>query len=235
MGITGGGVWKTSNAGHHWENISDGYFKTSSVGGHSGVRKPSEYCLCGYGRARPSGGNDLSWRRGVQITDAGKTWQHIGLKATQHISRIVIHPNNPEVVWVAAQGPCMVPLKAEEYIKPPTVEKHGKTLYTNSLSGASELSIDVHNPQVLYAAMWEHIRKPWKVISGGSWSGLYKSVDGGETWKPIHNGLPKAKGKMAIAVSRANPTRCMPSLKVIPTKNKEACLFLQMRSKMDPS
>ena len=208
MGITGGGVWKTSNAGHHWENISDGYFKTSSVGAIAVSESHPNIVYVGMGEHAPRGVMTSHGDGVYKSTDAGKTWKHIGLKATQHISRIVIHPNNPEVVWVAAQGPLHAAAESRGVYKTTDGGKTWKkTLYTNSLSGASELSIDVHNPQVLYAAMWEHIRKPWKVISGGSGSGLYKSVDGGETWKPIHNGLPKAKGKMAIAVSRANPNK----------------------------
>ncbi len=208
MGITGGGVWKTSNAGHHWENISDGYFKTSSVGAIAVSESHPNIVYVGMGEHAPRGVMTSHGDGVYKSTDAGKTWQLIGLKATQHISRIVIHPNNPEVVWVAAQGPLHGAAESRGVYKTTDGGKTWKkTLYTNSLSGASELSIDVHNPQVLYAAMWEHIRKPWKVISGGSGSGLYKSVDGGETWKPIHNGLPKAKGKMAIAVSRANPNK----------------------------
>ena len=110
-------------------------------------------------------------------TDAGKTWQHMGLEKTLHISRIIIHPENPDLVWVAAQGALHGPSRERGIYRS---EDGGKTwenvLYVNERTGCSDLSMDMHNPMVLYAAMWEHQRKPWKVISGGPGSGLYKSV-----------------------------------------------------------
>ena len=206
MGVTGGGVWKTTNSGHQWENVSDGHFKTSSVGAIAVSESHPNTVYVGMGEHAPRGVMTSHGDGVYKSTDAGKSWQHLGLTETQHISRIVIHPNNPDIVWVAAQGPLHGKSENRGVYKSIDGGKTWKkTLYTNALSGASELSIDIHNPQVLYAAMWEHIRKPWKVISGGTGSGLFKSVDGGESWKPIHNGLPEEKGKMAIAVSRANP------------------------------
>ncbi len=208
MGTTGGGLWKTSNAGQHWENISDGYFKTGSVGTVSVSESHPNVVYVGMGEHAPRGVT-TSYGDGVyKSTDAGKTWQHMGLDSTRHISRIVIHPDNPEVIWVAAQGAVYGPTKERGIYKSTDGGTTWKNvLYVNELTGCSDLSIDMHNPMVLYAAMWDHIRKPWKVISGGPGSGMYKSIDGGETWSKIHNGLPEEKGKMAVAVSRANPDR----------------------------
>ena len=208
MGTTGGGVWKTSDAGQHWINISDGYFKTSSVGAIAVSESHSNVVYVGMGEHAPRGVMTSHGDGVYKSKDAGKTWEHIGLEQTQHISRIVVHPDNPDILWVAAQGPLHGASEHRGIYKSIDGGKSWvKTLYNNNLSGASELSIDAQNPDVLYAAMWEHLRTPWKVISGGDGSGLYKSTDGGLTWTSIHNGLPKEKGKMAIAVSRANSNK----------------------------
>lgn len=208
MGTTGGGVWKTSDAGQHWINISDGYFKTSSVGAIAVSESHSNVVYVGMGEHAPRGVMTSHGDGVYKSKDAGKTWEHMGLEQTQHISRIVVHPDNPDILWVAAQGPLHGASEHRGIYKSTDGGKSWiKTLYNNNLSGASELSIDAQNPDVLYAAMWEHLRTPWKVISGGDGSGLYKSTDGGMTWKSIHNGLPEEKGKMAIAVSRANSNK----------------------------
>ena len=208
MGTTGGGLWKTDDAGQRWTNISDGYFKTGSVGAVSVSESDPNVVYCGMGEHAPRGVM-TSYGDGVyKSTDAGKTWNKIGLDKTQHIARIVIHPKNPDIVFVAAQGALNGPTQERGIYK--TIDgglTWSKVLYVNDLTGCSELSMDVHNPLVMYAAMWEHQRLPWKVISGGDGSGLYKTTDGGATWNKIHKGLPKEKGKMAISVSRANPDK----------------------------
>ncbi|MEJ2005651.1 MAG: glycosyl hydrolase, partial [Cyclobacteriaceae bacterium] len=127
---------------------------------------------------------------------------------TQHISRIIIHPDNPDIVYVAAQGALYGPNEERGVFKSSDGgQTWEKVLYVNDLTGCSELSMNIENPRVLYAAMWEHQRKPWKVISGGEGSGMYKSTDGGMTWKKVHNGLPEEKGKMAVSVCRSNPEK----------------------------
>ncbi|MBT8287863.1 MAG: glycosyl hydrolase [Bacteroidia bacterium] len=208
MGTTGGGLWKTEDAGQHWRNISDGFFKTGSVGAVAVSESDPNIVYCGMGEHAVRGVM-TSYGDGVyKSTDAGKTWKHIGLKKTQHISRIVIHPKNPDVVFVAAQGALYGPTKDRGIYKSTDGgQTWKKVLFVNELSGGVELSMDMNYPDVLYAAMWHHQRKPWVIISGGEGSGLYKSTDGGETWKTIHNGLPKEKGKMAIAVSRSNSNK----------------------------
>ncbi len=205
MGNTGGGLWKTEDGGQLWKNISDGYFKTSSIGAVAVSESDPNIIYVGMGEHAPRAVM-TSYGDGVyKSTDAGKTWKNIGLKNTQHISRVVIHPKNPNIVFVAAQGALYGPNKERGIFK--SVDggvSWNKILYVNNLTGCSELSMDYNNPLVMYAAMWEHQRLPWKVISGGPGSGLYKTTDGGETWNQIHNGLPKEKGKMAVAVSRSN-------------------------------
>ncbi|MCE2613764.1 glycosyl hydrolase [Flavobacteriaceae bacterium D16] len=208
MGTTGGGLWKTEDAGQHWNNISDGFFETGSVGAVAVSSSHPNIVYCGMGEHAPRGVM-TSYGDGVyKSTDSGKTWTKIGLEKTQHISRIVVHPDNPEIVYVAAQGALHGPNSERGVFKSSdggaTWEK---VLFVNNLTGASELSMDPTAPDVLYAAMWEHQRTPYKVISGGPGSGLYKSSDGGKNWRQIHQGLPEEKGKMAIAVSPANPDR----------------------------
>ena len=205
MGNTGGGLWKTEDGGQLWKNISDGYFKTSSIGAVAVSESDPNIIYVGMGEHAPRAVM-TSYGDGVyKSTDAGKTWKNIGLKNTQHISRVVIHPKNPNIVFVAAQGALYGPNKERGIFKSfDGGVSWNKILYVNSLTGCSELSMDYNNPSVMYAAMWEHQRLPWKVISGGPGSGLYKTTDGGITWNQIHNGLPKEKGKMAIAVSRSN-------------------------------
>jgi len=208
MGTTGGGLWKTTDAGHNWKNISDGYFGTGSVGAIAVSESNPNILYCGMGEHAPRGVM-TSYGDGVyKSTDAGKTWKKMGLAATQHISRIVIHPTDPNVVFVAAQGALYGPTTDRGIYKSTDGGINWKkVLFVNDLTGCSELSMDMYTPEVLYAAMWHHQRTPWQVISGGEGSGLYKSTDGGETWNIIHEGLPEEKGKMAIAVSRSNPEK----------------------------
>lgn len=208
MGTTGGGLWKTADAGQRWENISDGFFELGSVGAVAVSTSNPNIVFCGMGEHAPRGVM-TSYGDGVyKSTDAGKTWKKMGLENTQHISRIVVHPTNPDVLWVAAQGALYGPTKERGIYKSTDGGLTWKNvLFVNELTGGVELSIDANYPEVLYAAMWHHQRKPNMVISGGEGSGLYKSVDGGESWFKIHNGLPEEKGKMAIAVSPANSNK----------------------------
>lgn len=208
MGTTGGGMWKTTDAGQHWNNISDGFFELGSVGAVAVSKSSPNVVYVGMGEHAPRGVM-TSYGDGIyKSVDAGKTWKYIGLKETQHIARIVIHPTNPDVVLVAAQGALFGPNKERGIYKTTDGGKTWKNvLFVNNLTGCSELSMDANFPDVLYATMWEHQRKPEVVISGGEGSGVYKSVDGGETWKKIEKGLPKEKGKMAISVSPANSNK----------------------------
>ncbi|ASV30061.1 WD40/YVTN/BNR-like repeat-containing protein [Maribacter cobaltidurans] len=208
MGTTGGGLWKTETAGQKWENISDGYFKTGSVGAVAVSKSNPNILYCGMGEHAPRGVM-TSYGDGVyKSTDGGRTWHHLGLEKTQHISRIIIHPTNPDIVYVAAQGALFEGNPERGIYKSTDGGKTWKnTLFVNDLTGAAELSMDANYPEIMYAAMWEHQRKPNIVISGGVGSGLYKSTDAGETWTKIHKGLPEEKGKMAIAVSPANSNK----------------------------
>ncbi len=208
MGTTGGGLWKTEDAGVTWNNISDGFFKTGSVGAVAVSESDPNIVYVGMGEHAPRGVM-TSYGDGVYKSyNGGKTWKKLGLDKTQQISRIIIHPKNPDIILVAAQGAINAPTQDRGIYKSTDGgNTWKKVLFVNDLTGCSDLSMDMHNPQVIYAAMWHHQRLPWKVISGGPGSGLYKSSDGGESWEKIHTGLPKELGKLSISVSRANPEK----------------------------
>ncbi len=205
MGTTGGGVWKTIDAGNTWQNISDGFFTTGSVGAVAVSESDPNVVFVGMGEHAPRGVM-TSYGDGVyKSTDAGKTWKKLGLELTRHIAAIRIHPANPDVVFVAAQGALHGPTTERGIYKSTDGgATWRKVLYVNETTGCADISMDMNNPRILYAAMWDHQRLPWEIRSGGPGSNLYKSTDGGETWALLTKGLPKEKGKMAIEVSRAN-------------------------------
>ena len=208
MGTTGGGVWKTTDMGITWKNISDGFFKTGSIGAVAVSESDPNVVYVGSGEHAIRGVMTHHGDGVYKSTDAGKTWKKIGLDSTQQISRIAIHPKNPDIVYVAAQGAIYSKNRERGIYK----SSDGgitwkKVLYVNDMTGGVELSMDMNNPRILYAAMNEYGRLPWKVISGGEGSGLYKSTDAGESWQKIQDGLPKELGKMAVAVCRSNPEK----------------------------
>ncbi len=208
MGTTGGGVWKTDDLGISWKNISDGFFKTGSVGAIAVSESDPNVVYVGMGEHAVRGVMTHHGDGVYKSTDAGKTWKKMGLDPTQHISRIAIHPHDPNTVFVAAQGALYGPSKERGVYKS---TDGGNTwtnvLYVDDKTGCVELSMDMNNPRILYAAMNEYGRQPWKVTSGGVGSGLYKSTDGGATWNKIQKGLPAQLGKMAVAVCRSNSER----------------------------
>lgn len=205
MGTTGGGLWKTVDMGITWSNISDGFFKTGTIGAIAVSESDPNVIYVGMGEHAVRGVMTHDGDGVYRSTDAGKTWKKIGLELTQHISRIVIDPKDPDIVFVAAQGTLYSPSQQRGIFKSTDGGTTWKnTLFVNDKTGASELSMDANNSRILYAAMWEHGRLPWKVISGGPGSGLYKSTDSGNTWEKLKEGLPEEMGKMSIAVSRSN-------------------------------
>ncbi len=207
-GYTGGGLWKTEDAGLSWVNISDGHFKTSSVGDIAVSASNPSILYVGMGEHAIRGVMTTYGDGVYKSTDAGKSWKHIGLDKTRHISDVVIHPKNPDIVYVAAQGAAHGASEARGIYKSiDGGQTWKKTLYVDSHTGASSLSMDEQNPLILYAATWEHIRLPWQVRSGGKGCSIWKSNDAGETWQKINEGLPKAMGKIGVSVSPANPDR----------------------------
>jgi photosystem II stability/assembly factor-like uncharacterized protein len=205
MGTTGGGLWKTEDMGTTWRNVSDGFFKTGSVGAVAVAESDPNIVYVGMGEHAVRGVMTHHGDGVYKSTDAGKTWKKMGLDLTQHIARIVIHPKDPNIVYVAAQGALYSKSKERGVYKSVDGGITWKNvLYVDDKTGSSEISMDMNNPMILYAAMWEHGRLPWKVISGGPGSGLYKSTDAGEHWEKMKEGLPKEMGKMSIAVCRSN-------------------------------
>ena len=175
MGTTGGGLWKTDDMGITWRNVSDGYFKTGSVGAVAVAESDPNVVYVGMGEHAVRGVMTHSGDGVYKSTDTGKTWKNIGLELTRHISRIVIDPKNPNIVLVAAQGALYSHSPQRGIYKSTDGGASWKNvLFVDDKTGAAELSMDMTNPRILYAAMWEHGRLPWKVISGGPGSGLYK-------------------------------------------------------------
>ena len=208
MGSTGGGVFKTTDDGITWKNISDGFFKTGSVGAIAVAESDSNIVVVGMGE-HAARGVMTSMGNGVyKSMDAGKTWSHLGLDKTRHISDVVIHPTNPNIIYITAQGAQYAPSKERGIYKTTDGGKTWKNILSvNNTTGASSLSMDMTNPRILYASMWQHQRYPWVMESGGENSGLFKSIDAGNTWTKMKLGLPKDFGKSGISVSRANPDR----------------------------
>lgn len=209
FGSVGGGVWKTDDAGISWRNISDGFFKATSIGAISVSESDPNVIYVGTGEAAIRGVMTSHGDGVYKSTDAGKTWENIGLDGTSQISEICIHPSNPDLAYVAAQGSPYTPTQERGVYR---TKDGGKTWqkvhFVDNNSGVSSLSMDMNNPRILYAAYWDHQRKPWYVRSGGPGSGIYKSTDGGDTWEKLTEGLPKAEmGKIGVTVSRANSER----------------------------
>ena len=207
-GYTGGGVWMTDDGGGSWKNISDGFFKVGSIGDIAVSESDPNVVYVGTGEHAVRGVM-TSYGDGVyKSTDAGKTWKNMGLEKTRHIADVVIHPNNPDVVFVAAQGTVHGNNNERGVYKSTDGGLNWKrTLYINDSTGIASLTMDMNNPRVLYAAAWEHRRFPWTVSSGGPGSAIYKSIDEGNTWTKLSGGLPASMGKIGISVSRANSNR----------------------------
>jgi photosystem II stability/assembly factor-like uncharacterized protein len=210
-GATGGGVWKSTDGGINWESVSDGsVFGTGSVGAIAVSDSDPNVVYVGMGES-PIRGN-VSHGDGVyKSTDAGKTWRKIGLDDTRQISRIRIHPRNPDLVYVAALGHVWGPNDQRGVFRS---KDGGKTwervLARGNKAGAIDLILDPTNPSILYAGFWEVYRKPWTLESGGPGGGIFKSTDGGDTWTELtrNPGLPRGTvGKIGITVSPANPER----------------------------
>lgn len=204
MGACGGGVWKTTNAGSTWVNITDGQLGTGSVGSIAVAPTDANVIYVGMGEGDIRG--NASHGDGVyRSLDAGKTWEHVGLGDTRHIGRVVVHPRDENVVFVAALGHVFGP-NAERGVFKSTDggDSWERVLYIDDRTGAIDVAIDPNNPRVVFAGTWRVHRRPWELSSGGEGSGLWRSKDGGETWEECTKGLPEGmKGKVSVSVSPA--------------------------------
>jgi photosystem II stability/assembly factor-like uncharacterized protein len=202
FGACAGGVWKTSDGGVYWENVSDGYLRTASVGAIAVAESDPNVIYVGTGDSCIRG--DVSHGDGVyKSTDGGNTWQHTGLEDTRHISRIRVDPQNHNVVFVAALGHIFGPNSQRGIFRSQDGgESWDRVLHKGDKAGIADLSMDPNNPRILFAAVWETLREPWMLTSGGLQSGLFKSDDGGDSWSELTNGLPHGlKGRIGVTVS----------------------------------
>jgi len=210
FGATGGGLWKTTDGGVAWKSVADKFLKTSSVGAVAVAESNPDVVYVGMGETELRG-NVIQGDGVYKSTDGGKTWAQTGLGETQAIARIRVHPTNPDLVYVAALGKTYAASAERGVFRS---KDGGKTwervLFRDDRTGAVDLSMDPHNPDVLYAGMWEAFRTPHSLSSGGPGSGLFKSVDGGTTWTELtrNPGLPQGVwGKLGVAVSPADGKR----------------------------
>ncbi len=210
FGSTGGGVWKTTDAGLTWRNVSDGFFKRASVGALAVSESDPNVIYAGMGETTIR--SNVSRGDGVyKSTDAGKTWVHLGLEDTQNIGEIAIHPTNPDLVYVAAFG--HVYGTNEErglYRSQDGGKSWEKILFRSDKAGANDIALDPTNPRIIYAGFWEAFRTPHSLSSGGPGSSLYRSTDGGDTWVELTDnpGIPQGvKGKINVTASHGKPGR----------------------------
>ena len=216
MGTTGGGVWRTDDAGQNWTNISDGFFG-GSIGAVAVAPSDPNVVYVGTGSACIRGNTSAghgAWRS----TDAGRTWSFIGLPQAGQIGRIVVHPSNPDLVYAAALGHAFGKNPERGVFR----SKDGgatwqHVLAFNDSTGAVDLSMNPRNPRILFAGVWRAERKPWTLISGAAEGGVYRTTDGGDTWKKMEGGLPAGiVGKVGVTVSPANPDRVWAILEAEP-------------------
>src|ERR671918_958439 len=202
FGACAGGVWKTTDGGTYWENVSDGFFETAAVGALAVAPSDPNVVYAGTGEACIRG--NVSHGDGIyRSTDGGRTWTNIGLRDTRHIGRVRVHPADPDLVYVAALGHAWGPNRERGVFR----SRDGGTswqqvLFKSEGAGAIDLSADSENPRILYAAIWQAQRTPWSMSSGGPHPSLWKSTAGGDTWTDItrNPGLPRGVlGRIGVA------------------------------------
>jgi len=210
FGACAGGIWKTEDGGHYWRCVSDGFLGSATIGAISVARSDPNVIYAGTGETTIR--IDVSYGDGVyRSSDGGRSWQSLGLKETRHVGRICIHPDNPDLVYIAALGDAFGPNDERGVFRS---SDGGKTwiniLHKGPDTGAVDLSMDLHNPRILFAAFWRTRRNFWHLDSGGPGSGLYRSMDGGDSWEELsgRNGLPGGLlGKHGVSVSAARAGR----------------------------
>ncbi|NJB85834.1 photosystem II stability/assembly factor-like uncharacterized protein [Lewinella marina] len=209
FGATGGGVWQTKDGGQTWTNLSDGYFG-GSIGAVTVAESNPNILYVGGGEQTVRG--NVSYGSGMwKSIDAGKTWEQIGLEDSRHISRVRVHPRDPDLVYAAVMGDLYKDTETRGvYRSKDGGQNWERILFANAGAGAVDLSMDPSNPRVLYASTWKIRRTPYSLESGGEGSGLWKTTDGGDTWTEItgNKGLPKGTwGISGVSVSPVDPSR----------------------------
>ena len=209
VGYTGGGVWRTDDAGQTWRNLSDGFFEAGSIGAIAVSQSNPSVIYVGTGSACPRG--NVSPGIGMyKSSDEGKTWAHIGLRNAGQIGRVVVHPTSPDIVYVAALGNMFGPNKERGLYRS---RDGGRTWalvhFISDRTGAIDITMNPKDPDTLIAGMWTTERKPWTIESGSSEGGLFRTTDGGDTWTKLTQGLPAKTmvGKVGVSISPANPQR----------------------------
>ncbi len=210
MGACAGGVWKTTDGGLYWRNISDGYFNTAAIGALAVAASDPNLIYAGTGESTIRG--NVSHGDGVyKSLDAGMTWRHIGLDDTRHIGKIVIHPRDPDIVYVAALGHAFGTNEERGVFRSTNGgATWDKVVFKSARAGSHDLAMDVNNPRILFAALWQAQRYPHKLANGGPDCGLWRSMDGGDRWQDItrNPGLPQGLlGKIGVTVSPVQPGR----------------------------
>ena len=210
FGAVGGGLWKTIDGGQTWKPVTDGQLKSSSVGAVAVSNSNPDVVYIGMGETELRG-NIMQGDGIYKSIDAGKTWEHVGLEETQAISKIRVHPTNPDVVYVAALGHPYGENPERGVFKSTDGGKNwNKILFKSTKAGAIDLVMDANNPDVLYSTFWQVYRTPYKMLGGGPDCGIYKTTDGGKSWEDIseNSGLPsRPLGKIGITVSPVNSNR----------------------------
>jgi photosystem II stability/assembly factor-like uncharacterized protein len=210
FGAVAGGVWKTTDGGTYWENVSDGYFRTAAIGALAVAESDPNIIYAGTGEATIR--IDVVYGDGVyKTTDGGRTWAPVGLADSRHIGKIRVHPRDPDLVYVAALGHAFGPNRERGVFRSRDGgQSWQRVLFRSDKAGAVDLTLDPANPRVLYATTWEVYRHFWTLSSGGPDSRIYKSTDGGDTWTDLTDnpGLPRGiKGKIGVSVSPARGER----------------------------
>src|SRR5688572_161904 len=210
FGAVGGGLWKTTDGGENWLPVTDGQIKSASVGAVAVSESNPDVVFLGMGESCIRG-NIMPGDGVYKSSDAGKTWRHVGFSDSQAISKIRIHPSNPDIVWVASFGKYGAPSAERGVFKSIDGGKTWKkTLFRDEKTGAVDISLDRKDPNLVYAAMWEAYRVEYQMSSGGPGSGLFKSTDGGDTWTEITRspGLPTGVvGRIGVSISGADSNR----------------------------
>lgn len=208
MGSTGGGVWKSIDFGENWKPVSDQYFKSPSIGAIRMAPSNPQIVYCGTG-SDGIRSNVIAGKGIYKSENQGTTWTFIGLENTAHIGAIEINPSNPDIVYVAAIGNAFAPNEDRGIFKTEDGGIHWKKiLYLNDSIGFSDLELHPTDPDIIYAGSWRVDRKPWTIISGAKEGGIFRSLDGGNTWENVKTGLPDGFiGKIDLATSSASPNR----------------------------